>query len=266
MKKRHTLMDIPSKARTSLATVLVANMVLAGLVAGCGGSGTSPPQQNLEPQTPPTGAVIKAGGIWSGSWTNGPVNYPSSLVSGVIAEDHSEGRFLSVNGQMLVLRNIFVADGRISADVSAFARPHSPFFGDNMHARGVLTGTIAERSHIVADFYLSSGDKGRLEVYYDDLYERGSDIAWLAGVWETSHGITYNIDALGEIFAQTENGCVHAGQVSLIDGAWNVYRVRIVDHCLIAEATGLGILTDDAIVLMLDLADGWFITEILAKR
>ncbi len=266
MKTRHTLLRVPPKAWASLVPVFLASITLAGLVAGCGGSGSSTAEEQFELLPPSTGSVTKAGGIWSGSWITGRTGLPSKLVAGVITEDHSEGRFLSVNGQMLVLRNIVVADGRISADVLAFAQPHWTLAGDNLNATGHLTGTITERTRIEADLYLSSGGTGGLVLEYEELYERGSDIAWLVGAWEASHGLIYNIDALGQIFAQSEHGCVYAGRVSLIDASWNVYRVDLVDHCLAAEASGLGVLTDDAFVLMLDLSQGWFMAEVLVRQ
>ncbi len=266
MKTRHTLIRVPPQAWTSLALAFVVTIALAGLVAGCGGSGSGTAEERIEPPPPPSGSVTKAGGIWGGSWITGRTGLPSKLVGGVITEDHSEGRILSVNGQMLVLENIVVADGRISADVSAFARPHWTLAGGNLNATGHLRGTITERTRIDADLYLSSGGNAALVLEYDAVYERGSDIAWLVGAWEASHGLVYNIDALGEIFAQSEHGCVYAGRVSLIDASWNVYRVDLVDHCLAAEASGLGVLTDDAFVLMLDLAQGWYMAEVLLRQ
>ena len=142
MKTRHTLICVPPKAWTSLVPAVVATIAFAGLVAGCGGSGTGTAEALFEPLPPPTSSVTTAGGIWSGSWIDGMTGQPSKIVSGVITEDNGEGRFLSVNGQMLVLRNIVIADGRISADVSAFARPHWPFDDGSMNATGVLTGMI----------------------------------------------------------------------------------------------------------------------------
>ncbi len=272
MKTRHTSICVPPKAWTSLVPAFLASIALAGLVAGCGGSGSGTAQEPfeppppVEPPPPATGSVTKAGGIWGGVWITGRTGLPSKLVAGVITEDHSEGRILSVNGQMLVLKNIVVANGRISADVLAFARPHWTLAGGNLNATGHLSGTITERTRIEADLYLSSGGNAELVLEYDELYERGSDIAWLVGAWEASHGLVCNVDALGEIFAQSEHGCVYAGRVSLMDAGWNVYRVDIADHCLAAEAGGLGVLTDDGFVLMLDLGNGWFMAEVLVRQ
>ena len=132
---------------------------------------------------------------------------------------------------------------------------------------------LGERSRIEGEWSLDSREFGTVTLEYDDLYERGSDIARLVGIWQAPWGddFVFNIDALGEIFSQTANGCVTDGQVRLIDAAYNVYRVEIYNYCLPYYASGLGVLgdevdTDDAFSLILSMPQGYLFTVVTFLR
>ncbi len=240
---------------------------IALLFVACGGGGNdgrvlqvAQPVQVPPPVPVPDGS---AGGIWNGTVSN-DLTDQSFEINGVITEDNVEGRFLINGATLFVLRDISADDGEITATISVSIRPDSQVVDHRSKNFGVMTGTLVERTRIEGEWLLESGDFGTVTLEYDDLYERGSDIARLAGIWRASWGTIYNIDALGEIFAQTEHGCVYSGQVELIDAAYNVYRVSHFDGCLAYEANGLGVLadeldTDDAFVLLL--GEGWFMAD-----
>ena len=192
-------------------------------------------------------------------------------ISGAITEDGISGRFVTDNGRMFLLQGIAGTNGDVTATVSALARPQAVFRDGSFKTSGTLTATVVEQTRILAEWSLDSGDAGTLTLLYDDRYERGSDIARLVGTWEASYGIVYNIDAMGEIFGQADNGCAYVGEVEIIDPDYNVYRVFIDDFCLAARSSGLGILTDhtgtdDAFVWMLNMEIGWFIADTLLKK
>jgi hypothetical protein len=252
------------RALTSVSLTPTLIFAFVVLIAGCGdsidGVSLSPAQS-----TPPT----QAGGVWYGSLAN-DLTGESFALSGVITEDNTEGRFVTDGGQMFVLRDISGTGGEISATVSAFARPEAAFLDGSIKTSGTLTGSLVERTRIEGDWSLNTGETGTVTLVYDDVYERGSDIARLAGIWEAASGTVYTVDALGEIFGQTERGCVYWGRIYLIDATCNVYRVRINGGCLAINASGLGLLTyefgtNDAFVMMLDLGNGWWFTEQLLR-
>ena len=197
-----------------------------------------------------------AGGIWHGTASNG-VTGQSFDMSGVITEHNAEGRFLIGDKTQFILRDIAINGVEITATISAITGFDALFLPDG-EAHGAMTGQLVERSRIEGEWSLDSGEFGAVVLDYDDLYERGSDIARLVGTWESAWPDIYKIDAAGEILSQGENGedgCV-TGQVQLIDEAYNVYRVEIYAWCLPYWASGLGVLgddvdTDDAFTLIL---------------
>lgn len=208
-------------------------------------------------------AQNSAGGIWKGFILNDRTGESFEL-HGVITEDNVEGRFLINGATLFVLKDISADGGGIVATISVSIRPDSQIVAEQWQNLGVLTGTLVERTRIQGEWSLDSGDFGAMVLEYDDLYERGSDIAKLAGTWKASWGTVYSIDALGELFGQSESSCVYTGQVQLIDATYNVYRVNVEDWCLAYTASGLGVLadevvTDDAFALLV--GEGWFIAD-----
>jgi hypothetical protein len=206
-----------------------------------------------------------AGGIWNGTIANN-LTGQSFEIHGVITEDNIEGRFLINGATLFVLQDISADGGQIAASISVSIRPDSQIIAehDQWPNLGIMTGSLVERTRIEGEWSLDSGDFGTVTLMYDDLYQRGSDITRLTGTWKASWGTVYNIDALGELFAQSDNGCVSTGQIQIIDAAYNVYRVTHDDCCLAYKTNGLAILedeagTDDALTLMV--GEGWFIAD-----
>ena len=213
-----------------------------------------------------------AGGIWRGTASN-DLTGQSFDMSGVITEHNAEGRFMIDGKTQFILRDIAIDGFEITATISAITYPDPTFLPREGNDSGVITGSLVERSRIEGEWTLDSGEFGTVTLEYDDLYERGSDIARLVGIWQAPWGddFVFNIDALGEIFSQRENGCVTDGQVRLIDAAYNVYRVEIYNYCLPYYASGLGVLgdevdTDDAFSLILSMPHGYLFTVVTFLR
>jgi len=213
-----------------------------------------------------------AGGIWRGSASN-DLTGQSFDMSGVVTEHNAEGRFMIDGNTQFILRDIAIDGFEITATISAITYPDATFLPRDGNGSGVMTGSLVERSRIEGEWSLDSGEFGTVTLEYDDLYERGSDIARLVGIWQAPWGddFVFNIDALGEIFSQTANGCVTDGQVRLIDAAYNVYRVEIYNYCLPYYTSGLGVLgdevdTDDAFSLILSMPQGYLFTVVTFLR
>ena len=213
-----------------------------------------------------------AGGIWRGTASNG-LTGQSFDMSGVVTEHNAEGRFMIDGKTQFILRDIAVDGFELTATISAITYPDPTFLPREGNDSGVMTGSLVERSRIEGEWTLDSGEFGTVTLEYDALYERGSDIGRLVGIWQAPWGddFVFNIDALGEIFSQTADGCVTDGQVRLIDVAYNVYRVEIYNYCLPYYASGLGVLgdevdTDDAFSLILSMPQGYLFTVVTFLR
>ena len=111
-------------------------------------------------------------------------------------------------------------------------------------------GTFSERNTL--DLIVqAAGVTTTISATYDPVYERGSSIDTVAGVY-TSFDIfgdtsSFVIDANGAIAAQSNSGCVANGQVTIIDGNFNAYDVSLnVNNCagLNGSYGGLGITQD----------------------
>ncbi len=267
MQSFHTIPG--SRKRVPRGVTFLLAVFLAGtvLVSGCFDSS----DDALPTQLLPTVLQTKAGGIWTGTWTD-DLTGESYTVSGVVREDNLEGRFVTDGGPRFLLQNIFGTEGDMSATIAATPS----VFGDNfqdgsIHTTGVLTGFVDERTSIEGSWSLDSGETGTIALEYDDIYERGSDIGSLVGTWECSIGTICNIDALGEIFGQGEDECVATGQVEVIDALYNVYQVTYGSPCMISGIlSGLGVLADDsgtndAFIIMLD-PIFFFYTDIFLRQ
>lgn len=249
-----------------VALLFAVALSSTALVSGCFDSS----DEVLPIQTLPTVSPTQAGGIWTGTWTD-DLTGESYTVSGVIREDNLEGRFVT-GGPRFLLRNINGNEGDISATITATPSALGDNFRDgSISTSGVLTGFVNERTSIEGTWSLESGETGTIVLEYDDIYERGSDIAHLVGTWECSIGTICNIDALGEIFGQGEDECVATGQIEIIDPLYNVYQVTYGSPCMITGIlSGLGVLADesgtnDAFIIMLD-PIFFFYTDIFVRQ
>jgi hypothetical protein len=103
-----------------------------------------------------------------------------------------------------------------------------------------LGGTVNERVSLTGDFQSSWGFLeyvGNFSLDYDDLYERNSSLASMAGTY-TGFDESLTVDAAGVMFYQSSaNGCVGNGSAELIDPDFNMYRLAILlEGCTGPEA------------------------------
>ena len=97
---------------------------------------------------------------------------------------------------------------------------------------GALSGTLDERSSISAEitFTTSRGNASHSTITfsYDPIYERDASLASVAGNYrDTERNVVINVNNDGELFSQDpKTHCINNGMVSVIDRAFNLYRVQ----------------------------------------
>jgi hypothetical protein len=188
-------------------------------VAGCGG-GAGPRIPGPEPPEP----EASAGGLWQGT---------SSLGFGVVGLVSESGRFhfIQDDGVQLV-GTMTTSHDALSANFVGYV-PIGEKLGDGSTTGvGSLSGDLVERSTISADisFTTSRGaeSESTIALSYNPVYERDSSPAAVAGNYlDTERNVVINVNADGELFSQDpESHCITNGTVSVIDPAFNLYRVE----------------------------------------
>jgi len=192
------------------------------VVAGCGG-GAGPHIPQPGPPEPPE-AEASAGGLWQGT---------SSLGFGVVGLVSESGRFhfIQDDGVQLV-GTITTSQDELSANFVGYV-PFREKLGDGSTTGvGSLSGNLVERSSISADisFTTSRGaeSESTIALSYNPVYERDSSPAAVAGNYlDTERNVVINVNADGELFSQDPRShCITNGTVSVIDPAFNLYRVE----------------------------------------
>lgn len=208
-----------------LAATLVA--VVCSACGGGGGGGQTPAQN------------ARVGGLWEGTveFTDGS----TQDLLGIVAED-GRAYLLQVEGDagVLLWGTVRSSANRVTASVTGatvIGITGGPivfgFFEDGSSSgTGSVEGSIRERSSVTADvvFTTSAGTRttSRIELRYDDLYERDSSLGAIAGNYTSA--VFPGEDALniandGVLFGQNPGtGCVVNGRVSVVDSRYNAYE------------------------------------------
>jgi hypothetical protein len=246
-----------------LVVLFFGFLALSSCGGGGGGSVSTPP--------PPPPSPTNAGGVWEGSTF---INQGALTIEtiGVVTENNDEARFVNDEGTQFILSGVSGTDGNISATITAISGTGFTFTGGSTVTTGTLTGTLVERTSLDGNWSLNTGETGTITMSYNNLYDRGSDLARMPGIWGDSFGVFYSVDAVGDIFAQDAFGCVYDGAVTIINASYNAYQVTLtVSNCPGTDGnyTGLGVLfddvgTDNAFVVQLDNGQ-LIITDVLLK-
>ncbi len=123
--------------------------------------------------------------------------------------------------------------------------------GSTITALTVSAGTVTEGTAL--NFALDAGGgTASVSMVFDTDYNRGSDLATIAAVYNTfdifGDPSSFVIDAAGVISGNSNAGCALTGQVTIIDAAFNAYDVALgLASCggLDGMYNGLGITQDD---------------------
>lgn len=145
----------------------------------------------------------------------------------------SSGNQVSGNGTLYAVPGFTLSDGSAVAALT--------ISGGTVSEGNTLDLTIA-----------AAGTTITVSATFDNIYNRGSDLASVAGVYTTfdifGDPSSFTIDATGAISGQSNAGCVLNGQVTIIDATFNAYDVALdVASCggLNGMYDGLGVTRDN---------------------
>ncbi len=201
--------------------VMFASAVV--MAAGCGGGGGG---SSFQP------GDASPSGIWEGVLTFDSGDSEQFL--GLIAET-GETMILVENGQVMWGSVTSVDGNQFTVDYEWVLPPGLITPGGALGGTGRISCTFAERVSVDCDFTSTSAANepfaGTAVAFYDDLYEDGSSLAVVAGVWLDVETATemLSIDAAGNAFFQDAlTGCVLNGTVKPIDQSYNAYDVSLL--------------------------------------
>ena len=213
-------------------------------VSGCGGGGGS---GGTSPNPPPTSQANPAG-VWFGTATNTTIGETYQVVG--VSTANGEFRFLDDAG-VQYQGTMAVSENRFSATLRGLA-PLGTTFGNGLTViEGTISGSIADRNSITAEYSYQTGDRGTINLVYDAIHARNSSLAFVSGNWADEDGAVYSVSSTGTVTGTNALGCGFTGQVSIIDPAFNTYRIRLtVTSCGQADGnySGLGVLRDRNLV------------------
>jgi len=208
-------------------------------VAGCGGTGSSPPPR-------PPHINVSAGGIWRGTDQYGA----GSAVLGFVGTITVDGT--SASGQTDAIK------------FPGYRYPDGATF-----ATGSFGGTVVERVSFdgVAVVQTASARAGTtftsaFTLRFDQRYKRASSLTTIAGIYG-SGTLSLTINDSGVLFAQdATSGCMINGAIATIDTQFNMYDATATfSNCpgLVTGATLTGLATLDNTVspeqLLIGLSD-----------
>jgi hypothetical protein len=189
--------------------------VTAALVS-CGGGSTPTPN--------PIQGVFP-GGIWHGT------DSASGLAMTGLVDEPGSGEFMRAD--KAVFQGQVSTSGSNSISVDADGYPGSAigkFPDGSQHGIWTVTGTIQERQSIstTTKFTTDAGTstQGTLDLTFDALYNRPSSLATVAGRYLVDVGYL-TIAADGSISGHEPTIGDYSGQISVIDPAYNLYRVQL---------------------------------------
>ena len=168
-----------------------------------------------------------------------------------ILSDTGTGDVLAtVGGTVLVANNT-----EVSGSGTLYAVPGSVLADGNTFANVTISaGTVSEANtlDLTVD---AAGTTSTIATTYDVIYERASNLSTIEAVYTTfdifGDPSSFSIDAAGVISGQSNAGCMLAGQVTIIDAAFNAYDVSVdvtnIASCAVSDGTydGLGVSAND---------------------
>ena len=233
-----------------LALLAITTGCMGGSGADISAGGVKPP---IELDDPDPGGVWSAGTITIHLDTT--VDWPILEITGV-STSNGEMRFVDEQGTSYVAQvdtRKFRWDGssetyqNFSGTITEFAAPGSQLADGGAVMKGQITGSIFSDGCLNGGIYPDEGGFRDIWTCYDALYERDSDLARVSGTWRDPSRNTFTIDETGAMFGQDSSGCVYDGAVSIIDSAFNVYRVTVgLSNCADRDGayTGLAVVDD----------------------
>jgi len=195
-------------------SVLLSLLALSG---GCGGGGGSS-------NAPPPPANASPGGIWAGTSSIGVT------ILGLVTEN-GEFHFLQDDG-IQYFGTVNTSQNALSGNFTGVTQIGTTFLDGSTTGTGTLTGTVQERMSMSGNSTfrtaLGNSDTSTITLTYNNLYERDSSLATIAGNYlDTVTNAVINVNGSGVVFSQDAvTGCIINGTISIINAAFNAYRVQ----------------------------------------
>jgi hypothetical protein len=178
--------------------------------------------------TPPPNEV--ANGIWEGTFTE---NGDTFEITGLLYE--GEIIALSPDANAMYVGSYAVDGYILSADVTIYE------IGGTDVGTASFTGVVNSESQIALNYVDSSGGTGSVSLLYDEIYERSSSLAKVAGnyVYSTlGYGFPVSISTSGVITGTDTDGCDYQGNISTPDIDFNLYEINLdVSSCGSADGS-----------------------------
>ncbi len=199
--------------------ILILYLAVISLV-GCDGSEEGA-FAALPPRPAPADQAI--GGIWQGTDSN---------LTGILALSTESGRIHFINGDGDQGFGTALVDGTaVTINYTLVPEFGRRLIDGSKFASCTAAGTIRERQSLslTTDCTTDLGADSTVSalLLYDNLYDRDSSLATIAGTYN-DFTVILTIDANGVLFEQDPlTGCVFNGQVSIIDNDFNAYDVLL---------------------------------------
>ena len=167
----------------------------------------------------------------------------------VLSDTGTGAPVATVGGTVQVTNNT-----EVSGSGTLYAVPGSTLADGSTSAALTISAGTASTANTLDVTVEAAGTTSTITTTYDTIYERASDFATIAAAYQTfdifGEMSAFAIDAAGVISGQSVN-CLLAGQVTIINAAFNVYDVSIdvtdTAACAVGTGTynGLGLSADD---------------------
>jgi hypothetical protein len=210
--------------------ILTAALSCTIALAGCGGGGgeaapsaTTPPSSGGSQVPAPTRNAV--GGIWEGTIPGLGVS-----VIGLVAEN-GEFHFIQ-SDEVQYFGTVSASGSTVSGSYVGVTPVGFAFLDGSLTGTGTLAGSVLGQGtmSLQSAFRTALGSQNatNFTLAYDRLYERASALGTIAGNYrDPGTSAVVNVNAAGVVFSQdATTGCVINGQISIIDGRFNAYRVE----------------------------------------
>lgn len=172
------------------------------------------------------------GGFYTGSFTSTVTQpSPSRQATGIISEEF-DAHFLLANEHYAGF--VTVNGVSLSGNLTEYRGRQGVFVGFDGLSSVAFDGELAERDGM-SGTYTGDGVGGRFALTYGGVYEEGSSLDRLSGIWSFSQSssggavytVTLEIDDTGQLFGSDTAGCIFSGQLTIIDVRYAAYRAAI---------------------------------------
>jgi hypothetical protein len=195
-------------------------------LSACGGGGGGAP-------APVVPVVVNedANGIWEGTFTDGAAAF---AIGGLIYEGTIIA--LSTEANALYVGTYSVVGDNFTASVTVYE------IGGTVLGTASLVGVVTEQSQLSLTYTTSYGSSGSISIFYDNVYDRNSSFATLAGNYSRiDNSLNLTIQGDGSFSGIDTDGCQIDGNFLILDPNFNLYRITaVITLCGLANGSYTG--------------------------